>query len=186
MAALGRASQAPGPPPLSRPSVPPRTCSGAPPEILACLWHACLLGVIPPPLPCTSGLSGLRRPSDHLVCPMLPPRPPLSPVWPRPAPATAESVPGGRMPPCESGRLRPGPSTTRAPQRQRRIKGSFVLYPFLRPTHGHTSARAPTSNYLVPRLGFAVFPNSLSLDPSLGAPSRLMLALVGLADVPLH
>ena len=71
---------------------------------------------------------------------------------------------------CESGRLRPGSSTTRAPQRQRRIKGSFVLYPFLRPTHGHTSARAPTSNYLVPRLGFAVFPNFLSLDPSLGAP----------------
>ena len=74
---------------------------------------------------------------------------------------------------CESGGLRPGSSTTRAPQRQRRIKGSFVLYPFLRPTHGHTSARAPTSNYLVPRLGFAVFPNFLSLDPSLGAPSRL-------------
>ena len=87
---------------------------------------------------------------------------------------------------CESGGLRPGSSTTRAPQRQRRIKGSFVLYPFLRPTHEYTSARAPTSNYLVPRLGFAVFPNFLSLDPSLGAPSRLMLALVGLTDVPLH
>ena len=87
---------------------------------------------------------------------------------------------------CESGGLRPGSSTTRAPQRQRRIKGSFVLYPFLRPTHDTASARVPTSNDLVPRLGFAVFPNSLSLDPSLGAPSRLMLALVGLTDVPLH
>ena len=37
VAVLGRASQAPGPPPLLRPSVPPRTCSDALPAILACL-----------------------------------------------------------------------------------------------------------------------------------------------------
>eukprot|EP01046_Picozoa_sp_COSAG06_P033358 COSAG06_NODE_3400_length_5395_cov_78.114992_3_plen_97_part_00 len=65
---------------------------------------------------------------------------------------------------CESGCLRPGSSTTRAPQRQRRIKGSFVLYPFLRPTYEYTSVRAATSNHLASRLGI---PNFLSLDRGL-------------------